>query len=156
MPMPLSPNIINVSVFLCERLMTEQDGVVSAIRLVDLFYVATPPTEAPDSPDIKIVPILQAFVCAIIKGHPGIDEEHQLEFKIINTVGELKDCGGQFPIRLTSLKGPDLPSGVTIGAGLQVAVQRFGNCFLCVYLDGEEVARTTFTVAPLPKAITLS
>jgi hypothetical protein len=46
---PLPPFMLSATAFACERLLQEADGVISAIRIVDVFYA--PAERPPDVPE---------------------------------------------------------------------------------------------------------
>jgi hypothetical protein len=66
-PMPMPPYVISANVLICERALTESDGVVSAIRMIDIFYVSERP---PDLPAEVVVSRAQAFGCVTINQPP--------------------------------------------------------------------------------------
>jgi hypothetical protein len=143
--MPLPPYVISASVFVCRYTLQEPDGVVSAIRIVDVFYVSEKPPEFPES----AVPIVQAFACVIIRTVPDHTEEHSLQVKMINTVGEINDLSAPLQVKLAGMV-ENAPGGATINLQLNIGVKRFGTCYVCVYLDGEEVARAPITLQHKP------
>ena len=67
----IPPFLLSASVFVCEHVLIERDGIFSAIRIVDVFYVSDVP---PDT-----VPFVQAYSFVIIKSEPQHAEEHDLE-----------------------------------------------------------------------------
>ena len=144
--MPLPPYLLSASLILCERVLHEEDGVTSAIRIVDIFYVPKKPEGAPEN----ILPLAQAHGLVNLKAEPNHEQEHELEFRTINTVGEVQSLGPPMKIKFTSRVGPQSPRGVTADIQLNVLVKRFGTCFLCVHLDGDEVLRTPFTILQKP------
>ena len=142
--MPLPPYLISANVMVCERILHEADGVISAIRLVDLFTVSEPGPDAPAG----VVPGVQAYALVMFKATPEHTAEHSLEIKLLNTAGELVSLGDPANVTFSTL--PELegkvPKGMTINIQLNLAVKRYGTCYICVSLDGEEVARTPFTL----------
>lgn len=147
--MPLPPHIINVSAFLCEKTLREPDGVLSAIRIVDLFRVGVglpPGVILPEG----VLPHIQAFGCVLIKSKPG-RYEHIVQLKIENTVGEISDAGEPLTLLMANKPGmEDLPSGVAIQAEINIGVKRYGTCYFLVYIEGDEAARIPFTIQQLP------
>lgn len=146
--MPLPEYLTSVAVFFCERLLFEIDGVASAIRIVDIFYVAT---EKPAGAPEEALPLIQAWGVAFLKAAPGHTGSHIFELKLLNTVGNLSNLGDPIPTTFVSLPGlEDLPTGVTLQVQLNVAVKRFGTCHLCVFVDGQEIARAPFSIVQKP------
>ncbi|HUI77543.1 MAG TPA: hypothetical protein VLY24_06490 [Bryobacteraceae bacterium] len=139
--MPLPPYLISANVFLCERILNETDGVVSAIRIVDLFYVTDLPSEAPPG----AMPIVQAWGLVILKSHVGYQGSHTVEIKLINVRGESQSLGPEQKVQFVA-KHPDVAGGVTLSVQLNIGVKNLGTCYLCAVLDGEEIARAPFTL----------
>jgi hypothetical protein len=150
--MPIPPYLISTSLLVCENILVEKDQVTSAIRIVDIFYVPPLPLLPPGilmSPEIKenFVPIIQAWGFVQIRANANHHGEHDLEFRTINTVGEMLTIATARARFDSTVEGAT--TGITASAQLNIGVKRFGTCFLCVYLDGEEIARTPFTVTQL-------
>jgi hypothetical protein len=145
--MPLPSFLISVNAFLCERTLIEADGVFSAIRIVDVFLA---PEQAANVPE-EALPLVQAYGCVIIKAVPRHHEEHTIELKMIDTAGEIKELGEPTKARAAAKAGmEDIPAGITISVQLNIRVKRLGTCYLCLYIDGQEVARTPFTLLRKP------
>jgi hypothetical protein len=146
--MPIPSFIISVNLFVCERTLVEADGVLSAIRLIDIFFV---PRERPVGVSEEVLPLVQAYGCALLKTKPGYVGQHALEMKTLNTVGEMTSTGDPTIAKIFSKPGmEDVPGGISIAIQLNIAVKRFGTCYLCLFLDGEEIARSPFTLLPHP------
>jgi hypothetical protein len=137
--MPLPDFLISANMFVCERVLHEQDGIQSAIRIVDVFYI-----RGEINPPDKVIPIVQTNALAIVKSKPGHMEEHELEVTVTNTAGETTSVGKQ-QVNFTG-RFPDLPGGVTMALQLNVGVRRLGTCYLALLIDGEQVCRTAFTL----------
>lgn len=136
--MHLPPFLISVSVLICERVLQEKDNVLSAIRIVDLFTVSPPP-------DPNALGAIQATALILLKAEVGYEGEHNLEVKLVNTVGEWSTLHGP---QSETFKSSELtaPSGVAFGVQFALGVKRFGTCYLCVFLDGTEIARAPITL----------
>jgi hypothetical protein len=146
--MPLPSYLISASAILCEKVLHEADGVTSAIRIIDIFSVRKP-VGAPED----VLPLIQVYALVALRAEPGHDQPHELVIKTLNTAGELTTLGEPTSIRtMISPLGPKVPGGITINIQVNIAVKRLGTCFLCVYLDGEEITRTPFTLVPAPGA----
>jgi hypothetical protein len=144
--MPLPAYLISISAILCEKVLHEADGVNSAIRIVDVFYVGAKPVDAPE----EVFPFVQAYALVSLRAAPGHNQEHEFVFKLLNTVGELTTLGAPMRVNMLSTLGATVPGGLTASIQVNIAVKRFGTCFLCVYLDGEEVTRIPITLLPAP------
>jgi hypothetical protein len=92
----MKPNLIGFSFFVCERILREQDGVLSAIRLVDVFYY-DPPSDA------NVKPVITVAVIGLGKA--------------------LEDFSCDITLRLTTPSGKELPLGkpVTVSTKSKVA-----------------------------------
>jgi hypothetical protein len=150
--MPLPSYLISASLLVCEKVLVEKDQVTSAIRIVDIFYVPALPPLPPGvlmSPEIKenFVPIVQAWGFVQIRANANYHREHDLEFRTINTIGEMLTIATAKARFESQIEGAT--TGITASAQLNIGVKRLGTCFLCVYLDGEEIARTPFTLTQL-------
>jgi hypothetical protein len=142
--MPLHSYLISASALLCERILNEKDEVLSAIRIVDIFNVPEVPAEAPTGS----LPLVQAYCLVIIKTQSGYHGQHLIQIKLLNMKGELSNLGeaANTDVAARPGMGDDVPGGATIAFQLNIAVKNYGTCYVCVYLDGEEIARAPFTL----------
>ena len=142
------PHIISVSAVVAERLLREEDGVTSAIRIVDVFYV---PENLPDVP-------VNFNILLLIKSAPGTQAEHALRVVITNPSGESRDAKtADTKIPLSSkLEQAEIPGGATIVASMAIKPKVMGTYWIAFLLDGEEVARTPINflrpLAPDPES----
>jgi hypothetical protein len=90
-PMPLPSYLISASLLVCERVLRESDNVLSAIRVVDVFYVPQKPPEISGD----LFPLVQAYALASLRSIPGYVGKHVLQLRLINTVGESSVVGTQ-------------------------------------------------------------
>jgi hypothetical protein len=154
--MPLPPHIISVSAFLCERILREADGVITAVRIVDFFNVQgrpldTLPLRVIQGIQGELVPTVQFCACLIIKAKPG-RYVHQVQFKVQGTEQELTNAGAPILVTVESSPGVEgeVPSGAAIIMEMNIGVKRFGTSYVCILLDGEEAIRVPFTLRSLP------
>lgn len=140
--MPLPEFILTANILVCERLLLEQDGIASAIRVVDIFYVGLPENLPADS-----VPMIQTYAWMQLKSEPGHSGKHGVQIRLINTVGESSVIVEKPDATFEAKPGlEELPRAISLVVQLNLAVKRFGTCYVCVDVDGEEVARTPFTL----------
>ena len=148
--MPLPPFLISVSAFLCERILHEADKVLSAIRIVDVFYVPERPADAPK----EAVAMISPYCLVTLKAQPGHQGRHSVQMKMLSTKGEMSDLGEalatEFAVRFEF--GKSVPSGANISIQMNIIVKNYGTCYVCVYVDGEEITRTPLTILPPPKS----
>jgi len=139
---PVPPYLIAVSAFICERVLVEKDDVISAIRIVEIFYVPELPTNAPED----AVALIQAWCIVILKALPGHYEKHVIELKLLNALGALTSIGSEEADFSTRPELGSVPTGASLALQLNIGVKNYGNCSVCIYLDGEEIARAPFTI----------
>lgn len=145
--------VLSANCIICERALKEADNVLSAIRIVDLFYTAIS-TEIPV--EQQAVPMT---IIANVRFTSDDTANHTAELNIVRPDGEEK--------RVTILSDAPVPPGapfeefpklLVIFAQLGVSPKQFGLHQVVVVLDGAEVARTQFTLVerqpttPLPNS----
>src|SRR6266852_4842885 len=142
--MPLPPFLISASALLCERILQEEDKVLSAIRIIDVIYVPQLPASAPEGS----VTGVQEYCLIILKAQPGHQGKHLIEFRMLNPKGELTNISEPIEAEFKARPefGKDVPGGATVSIQLNLAVKNYGTCYICVYLDGEEITRAPFTL----------
>src|ERR1700730_8723273 len=119
--MDTPPYIISTTLFLCERSLLEVDGVLSAIRIVDVARAAEPTSETEADR-------VQLNVFAVVKATLGYLEEHLMEITLQNALGERTRIVGD-QMRFTSrLEGA--PPAVSFNIQLNLAVRNFGVCYV--------------------------
>lgn len=142
--MKLPEGVISISLFLCEKTLTESDGVMSAIRIVDYFPVRLTTAERP------LAPVVRIFGCAFVKGHPGPNRAFKATFRVAGGDGQIVDIGPSMDLPLANKQSDKtLPIGGAISIELNIEARTFGTSYLCFYLGETEVARTPFTIVPL-------
>ncbi len=72
--------------------------------------------------------------------------EHKISVKLINTAGETTQMGEEIIQRFSPTEN-NAPSGVGYVVQLNLGVRRLGTCYVCLDLDGSEVARAPITLA---------
>jgi hypothetical protein len=134
-----------VSAFLCERVLLDQDKLLSAIRIVDIFQI---PEGTPEGTAI------QFWAIVTLKTVPVPDEEVYVAITLVRVSGERERLPDQFggkPLRLRDqTPDPSLPGGISLIVQLNVIPKNFGLCFLEVDVDGETLVRIPFTIRRIP------
>lgn len=133
------PKPISVDLTVCEKVLIEVDGVVSAIRLVDIFYV----TKVPDLPEKYLA--AQMVVVGAIRVQPGDPEEHTIELRLIRPSGKFVTIGEPKKARFES-REPQAPGGFDFVAPIGVLAKEMGVHYFVLLLDGQESARAAFTL----------
>lgn len=126
--------------FLCERILHERDGVLTAIRIVDTFNVTLPPSLPPDAkPVIQITGLL-----SFKKSSPGAEaERHQAELRLRMPSGREHP-----PAVFDVLFKPEEMAGANQIVQMNIGVEEFGLHWLAVLLDGEPITRIPFRLLP--------
>jgi|SRR5579863_7675811 len=109
-----------VSAFTCERVLREKDDVLSAIRLVDVFFV---PEDAP------VGAVIQFYAFVSLKIVPAPDEEITLGLTLIRPTGEREHVPAPSgPTKIQKFRDdPSVPVGVTIIMQVSVKVKDMGT-----------------------------
>ncbi len=126
--------------FLCERILHERDGVLTAIRIVDTFNVTLPPNLPPDAkPAIQITGLL-----SFKKSSPGAEaEQHQAEIRLRTPSGREHP-----PAVFDVFFKPEQIAGANQIIQMNIGVEEFGLHWLDVLLDGEPITRIPFRLLP--------
>jgi hypothetical protein len=141
----MPPNLISARLLICEKILVEMDGVLSAIRLVDVFYFSAPP----EIPREQIV--VPMFILATGYFLSPDDSKHSLELRLIRPDGESTAFFTQNDV-VAALPGiAGVPRGFSVVASVSVAAKQIGTHYVSAVLDGEEVARGAFTLLEQPQ-----
>lgn len=133
-----------INAFVCERVLVEQDGVVSAIRMVDVFNI---PADAPSEP------LIQFWLVVILKVEPPVpDEEIHLGITMVRATGERVSLPA--PPQAVKLRrdgtDPTLPGGIAFLGQFNLTINNFGTAYIEADVDGKVVARVPVTFRKLP------
>jgi hypothetical protein len=132
-------SLISAKILICEKALQEPDGVISAIRMVDVFYF-TPRAALPiDQQAVAMVMVASGQVVV------GDEAEHDLEFYLVRPDGERKLLGDptKMPFKSTI---PGAPAGFAMIANIGVVPKQMGTHYFALLFDNEEVARAPFTL----------
>jgi hypothetical protein len=148
--MPNLPEfLVSASILICEKFLQEADGVLSAIRMVDVFNVPPIPPEVTNMNDGEAPPPnttwITPFVAVSLTAKPGYTGTHNLELKLLNTRSHLGPLGESIEVEFGS-KYADGHSAAGVITQLRIGVRNTGTCYLCAFLDGEEVSRSALSV----------
>jgi len=139
---------LSASMVICEKVLNEQDGVLSAIRIVDVFYVQEIPKEITE---IEGLAIMEASIILAIRVSPPTQSERILSLKISHPNGETKEIFSK-PVSLAGNplipKDSDVPRGTTLHIRLALTKRILGTYIVRAFLDGEEIAKSPFTLLP--------
>lgn len=131
-----------VSAFICERVLQEEGGIVSAIRIVDVFFV---PEGAPEDTPISF------YVVASLKTVPVPDSEVTVGITLVRTTGEHEQLAQPQKYHLLSYNNdPSIPGGFNLLMQLNVKPKNMGTCYVEIEVDGT-VVRIPFTFRRPPQ-----
>jgi hypothetical protein len=132
---------IHSALVICERVITDkEDGVVSLIRIVDIFTVTHPLNLPAENRPVAV----QAFFTA--RFPPNDKGDHSIEFSLERPDGEVVIVGrGETDLDEAKEQIPDAPSGLHLTTKFGVYPKIMGTHYIIVSLDGEEVQRAPFT-----------
>ncbi|HVW85724.1 MAG TPA: hypothetical protein VHB50_13640 [Bryobacteraceae bacterium] len=131
----------SINLLVCERVLTEQDSVVSAIRIVDVFWVGDPPADVPVE---RTAVIMNMLAMGRFKpGAPGA--KHSMQFKLIRPNGEESPLLDAAEIMIEP-KVDGAPAAFTHAISVGVIPRVMGVHYAAFVLDGIEVARSSFTL----------
>src|SRR5262249_21322420 len=127
---PTSTNVI-----ICEEIRSDDDAILSAIRIVDVFFV-TPPTDnhEPDRFSFRVL------LMAKYEDRDGRD--HNIQLELVRPTGDRKVLGNSETFALKTRKYPDAQPGVNLTAVLSLKATHMGTHYVVALIDGEEAGRT--------------
>jgi hypothetical protein len=139
-----------ITAFLCERVLFDQDKLVSAIRIIDLFNV---PENSPDTF------VLQFFAVISLRVAPPVpDEQVRIALWMRRVSGEREQLPGPpEPFKLQDANSdPSSPGGVSLVIQLNVIPKNLGTCYIEVEADGKLVTKIPFTIRRAPTMAALT
>ena len=133
----MPPEVLSVSALICQTSLLEQDGVSSAIRIVDVFYVS-------EAPNAKVA--FSAIV--LVKSKAGFSSERRARARIRTPSSHTIELTPEgVPVRLQSRLGdPSIPGGATLTFQVVLEAEEMGVYWLKVFLDDDEVANLPFAL----------
>jgi hypothetical protein len=132
-----------VSAFLCENVLQEGNGVLSAIRIVDVFQI---PEGAPENFVIRF------YAVAMLRTVPVPDIKVSVTAAIVRTNGErqpLPMVPGE-PIQVGASSDRTIPGGINLIMELNIKPQNMGTGYIEFEVDGEVAVSIPFTLRPAP------
>lgn len=135
-------------ILVCEKVLNEKDGVLSVIRIPDLFYVHSPPDLAPENQAVLMTVLI---MCKF----PHDDEStHSVLCRLKRPDGTEKDVDFGVPLEFPlkdNKEGPTTsPRGFNLIASWGVKPTHTGLHELILLVDGNEISSAFFTLLPLP------
>lgn len=137
--------LLSANCVICERALREADGVFSAIRIVDIFFVPNVPGIPLDQ---QVVPIT---LLGMIRVSSEDDTEHTIELSLTRPNGEesVVNVVSNQPIPIGRFSGA--PRSISIIARMGVLAKQLGMHQIAIKFDNQEVANTQFTLSETPE-----
>jgi hypothetical protein len=139
---------LSACVILCEKILNEE-GILSAIRFADLFYIHPRPDITPEQQVVG----MQLLVTCKFPSHD--DTKHSIALKLVRPDGSETDVDLGRPLEFSLADIPLKSLGATRGINVivpawGVKATHMGAHRLILFVDGEEAASAAFTLALLP------
>src|SRR5260370_21787037 len=130
-----------VTALICEHILEETSGVISAIRIVDIFQVpdGAPPQGA----------VVHFWVLVTLKTVRVQQEEFRVGLTLVYTSAEREKMATQpGPLKLFRrfADDPSMPGGLTVKIQMNVTPKKMGTHYIEVDVDGELVTTVPFTM----------
>jgi hypothetical protein len=134
----------SISAQICERVLREEHGVLSLIRLVDIFFV--PETRAEDLS-------ISFFVVVLAKLKSDFIPTPKSKFSVylIRVNGERQLITEEEAVEPVPTPFP-APVGIGLVVQMAVTVRNLGTCYVEVEFAGQRIAKIPFTLALAPSA----
>jgi len=129
--------------FFCEKILYEKDDVLSAVRLVDTFFVTLPPNLPEEATPVIQLTALIGFKQAAPSDKP---EKHQLQI-LMHAPSGPKSLQAAPDILF---KPNEQAAGANIVLHIATNAKEFGLYWTDVLLDGELVTRIPFKLLAAP------
>lgn len=136
--------------FLCEKVLIEKDKVLSAIRMVDTFFIQKPNLPPGLPPDLQPA-INLTLLLSFKKAEPGPTQKHQVVLHMIAPSGK--------PLQIKNTPQPQDPTGsflfeehadrlasANLIFNLGLGITEYGLHWIDVLLDGERITRIPFSL----------
>jgi hypothetical protein len=140
--MPVDP--LACTLLLCERVLNEADGVISAVRLAELFFVP----EVLGAPDQAVV-LMHVFINC--KFPPEDNSKHAISLRLTRPDGSEKDVDFGMPMEVSlaeiPIKIPLVPKAFNFILPWGVKATHMGIHRATLFVDGKETVSTIFTLA---------
>lgn len=136
-------DLVSINLISCERVLNEIDGVLTAVRIVEVFQFQLSDGVAVENQAIPVtVLVIAKFDFA------SIGKSRVVQLRITRPSGETAKVGEPHEIVLQT-KNTDVPPGFNLIAGFGIIPKQMGLHFVGCLIDGDEVARTPIILQPL-------
>jgi hypothetical protein len=120
------------SALICERVLTESDGSISAVRIIDQVTIQTPTLVGPGT--VVVTAPITLYLLAIVKAYPT-ESSHELRVDVRSPDKTITTLGKQAAVFSSGASAGGLP-GANLIARLQFQTNKAGIYWFDVYLDG--------------------
>ena len=139
--MALSDEIISASVLICENILQEADGVLSAIRIVDLFRITRNPEVPLDKQSVPMRLLIQTnFRSSVMVG------AHHIRLDLTRPDGTITPGPQEVEVIVSPPLVPTAYQGMAVGIQAGVIPKQDGAHHWTVFFDGEELGKAPFTL----------
>jgi len=135
--MPATP--LAATVLVCESVIEDKDGILSAIRILDVAEVRIPHNVPPESR------LINFRVLAVAKFRVETPLNGIAELKFTRPSGETTNAGID-PMPFSIDPNPEAPVGININASISFVAKESGIHKAALWIDGMEAAYTVFTL----------
>ena len=136
----MKPKILTANLIICEKVLAEDDGVHSIIRMVDLFRFKPIETKPNEKAQIELTTI------AIFRLEPSDDTTHLVELWLVRPSG--------LEVRVATLEmkaegnAHDAPRGFNARGTMPIEPTEAGGHYISLRVDEVEVTKAYFTLEP--------
>lgn len=143
--MPIPSDLISVSAFICQNVLREEDGVLSAIRIADVMNVQH---------KHGVTPKITFFVVVFMKVSSSEPSRRHVSLRVTEPSGRMEILGAGDQPRAVNFGSAAAghPSGATVVMEISVLVRETGTHWLTVLVDAEETARLPLTLTSVTTA----
>ncbi|MDZ4802378.1 MAG: hypothetical protein SGI92_29815 [Bryobacteraceae bacterium] len=135
------PGLISISFLVCEKILQEEGGVLSAIRIVDVFTILPIPN--------VLIQDRAIDVALLVAGNCERDTNRAIiDFQQIMPNGETQMLGSPLAVTIvTSPEHPASPAGFQARINLMLSAKYIGCNWIVLSYNGQEVARAALTLS---------
>ena len=135
--------------FLCEKVLRETDEVLTAVRIVDTFYVTVPKTLPPGmKPSIQTT-LLLSFTKTLETGA----QKHRAKIRVYNPSGSPV---GEEPLEVDMIFKDEAIAKCNLVINLGLGIEGFGRYRIDVFVDDDKpVTHIPFMLLERPESATI-
>jgi len=135
--------LLSANCIICERAIREKDDVISAFRIVDIFFAKVHPSFPLEQQQIPVT------ILAILKFTDDDAAPHSVSLALKGPEREPKSIDAMSNQVIQAGRIPNAPKVIVVHGQIGVT-PKLGSYDATVLLDGREVAKNQFIVAEPP------